>query len=927
MTFVAPPSPPQADLYDLLRGVQVRSYTPGRLRIKIPTLSESAVAQELTTRLTADGAAQTVKISALTQSALIEYDKTQYSQREFLRKLLGVLGVDEATLDFLDAVRAAQTNNVPAADEASEPKGPEPPESRQPKPSFFSQAWEFLSSGGGAVVATVLQPFVFTGTFSENTATQPSQATAPAQAEAVPSLDSHSVPGPVNAHAALRVPMLITSPEARAALEQLQWTVKSELPGRLRLHHPLICRYALIAQKVEFSLVNLDGVNDYSVSGITSNVRVEYDTKKLTREDILEVLSEAVRMVVRESDLEPDNSLRQISLASANLVFAGTASFFPVLVPAAIVTTVVVSIPTFVRALEALFVKREIKVDILDATVIGVGLGFGFVFAPALLVWIVDIGYTILDVTSKTSHQLLAKVFGKQTRKAWLLVDGQEVECKVSDLKKGDLIVVSTGEQVPVDGVVEDGDAMIDQHALTGESAPVEKTTGDSVFAMTVAVAGKIIVRVTETGENTNAAKIVRIIEHSMEHKVRLQSQAERFADLAVIPTLALGGTGLGFVGPDAMLAIINADYGTGIRVAGPTALLASLALAAKNGIIIKNANVLESLSQMDAVIFDKTGTLTQETPVVGNVICCDGASFDEEKILAYVACAEQKFSHPIAKAILQRAAELNLQLPLIDESQYHVGFGVDVQVNGDALKVGSMRYMQRENVAIPGHVTTHLENIHKEGRSAVFAAVNGELMGVIELHASSRPEAYPIIKTLREKRGIEEIYLISGDHEAATRALAERLGIPHYFAEVLPQDKAKYVQMLQGKGMKVAMVGDGINDSVALSKANYSISLRGAADIATDIADVVFVEGNLAKFDMLFQISDNLHKNVQRSFGLIVVPNTLCILGAFFGLVGLGTSLVLNNGFNTIATVNGLSLYNSVMEELETDHPGRGGM
>jgi len=927
MTFVAPPPPPQAELHNLLRGVEVRSYTPGRLRIKIPTLGESAAAQELTTRLTADGSAQTVRINALTQSALIEYDKTQYSQREFLRKLLSALGVDAPTLDFLDAVRAAQANNAAPTDEAAKPNGHGQLENRQPAPSLFSQAWGILTSGGSAVVATVLRPFVFTGAASGDTAPQPQVAPTSAQSAVVPSLDERPMPSPANLPTALRIPTLFTSPEARAVLEQLQWTVKSEVPGRLRLHHPLVCRYTLIAQKVEFSLVNLDGVNDYSVSGITSNVRVEYDTKKLTREDILEVLSEAVRMVVRESDLEPDESLRQISLASANLVFAGTASFLPILAPAAIATTVVVSIPTFGRALQALFVKREIKVDILDATVIGVGLGFGFVFAPALLVWIVDIGYTILDVTSKTSHQLLAKVFGKQTRKAWLLVDGQEVECKVSDLKKDDLIVVSTGEQVPVDGVVEDGDAMIDQHALTGESAPVEKTTGDSVFAMTVAVAGKIVVRVTETGENTNAAKIVRIIEHSMEHKVRLQSQAERFADLAVIPTLALGGTGLGFVGPDAMLAIINADYGTGIRVAGPTALLASLALAAKNGIIIKNANVLESLSQMDAVIFDKTGTLTQETPVVGNVICCDGASFDEEKILAYVACAEQKFSHPIAKAILQRAAELNLPLPLIDESQYHVGFGVDVQVNGDALKVGSMRYMHRENVAIPGQVANHLENIHKEGRSAVFAAVNGELMGVIELHASSRPEAYPIIKTLREKRGIEEIYLISGDHEAATRALAERLGIPNYFAEVLPQDKAKYVQMLQGRGLKVAMVGDGINDSVALSKANYSISLRGAADIATDIADIVFVEGNLAKFDMLFQISDNLRKNVRRSFGLIVVPNTLCILGAFFGMVGLGTSLVLNNGFNTVATINGLSLYNSVMEELETDHSGRGGM
>ncbi len=898
MTLVASFSPAQSDLLNTLCAIEIKSYTPGRLRIKIPAVSEPVAAGNFTDRLTADGTAQTVKVNALTQSVLIEYDKARYSQREFLRKLLGVVGVDEATLAALDVMRSALTSAAAANGGTPQPTDQEHLTNGQVSPGVGSQVLGFLKATSSAVVSAVMQPFASKSplssaeTVSQGPAEQPTVGT--------------------------------TSSEERAALQELQWAVKSDLPGRFRLHHPLVSQYTIIAQKVEFTLVNLDGINDYAVSGITSNVRVDYDRKKLTREEVLDVLSEAVRTVVRESELTPDDSLRQIALSSANLVLAGVATAVPVLVPVALATTVVVSIPTFVRALHALFVRREIKVDILDATVIGIGLGFGFVFAGALLVWIVDIGYTILNVTSKTSHQLLAKVFGKQTRRAWLLVDGQEVECKVSDLKKGDLIVVSTGEQVPVDGVVVEGDAMVDQHALTGESAPVEKTSGDSVFAMTLAVAGKIVVRVTETGENTNAAKIVSIIEHSMEHKVRLQSQAERFADLAVVPTLMLGGAGWGFVGPDAMLAIINSDYGTGIRVAGPTALLASLALAAKNGIIIKNANVLESLCQMDAVIFDKTGTLTQETPVVGTIICCDGAAFNEEKILAYVACAERRFSHPIAKAILQRAAELNLQLPPIDESQYHVGFGIDVQVNGDALKVGSMRYMQREDIAIPASVSSRLADIHKEGRSAVFAAVNGRLTGVIELQASSRPEAYPIIKALREKRGIQEIYLISGDHQAATRALAERLGISNYFAEVLPQDKAQYVKMLQAKGLKVAMVGDGINDSVALSQANYSISLRGAADIATDIADVVFVEGNLAKFDMLFQISDNLRKNVRRSFGLIVVPNTLCILGAFTGLVGLGTSLVLNNGFNTIATINGLSLYNSVMEELEMDHTVR---
>lgn len=873
MTPTAMLDTPQNALKDL----EVKSFVPGRLRIKSPTLFALPQAPLVLNGIAACGTADSIKISQLTQSVLIQYDCTKYSKRSFIKTLLSSLGLSAVAIaateeKFLPQIISAEVNTPPQSVDRARPE-------QTPSATLSAKLLSFLGLNGGGASSVTKQK---------------------------------------------EAPSATISPAERSALQELTWVIKSDTPGRLRMHHPLVRQYAIVAQKVELTLVNLDGVTDYSVSGITANTLVKYDGTHLTRDELLEIVSEAVQTVVRESELAVDKSLRQVSLSSANMVFAGVATAFPPLLPVAALTTLVVSGHIFIGAFKAIFVHRKIKVDILDAIVIAMGLAFNQVFLAALMVFVVDIGYTILDVTSKTSHKLLARVFGKQARKAWLVVDGQEVECKVSDLRIGATIVIGAGEQIPVDGVVADGDAMVDQHALTGESAPVEKTAGEKVFAMTVVLAGRIFVRVSETGENTNAAKIVKIIEHSMEHKVRLQSTAEKIADIMVLPTLGLGAAGLAFVGPGAMMAIINADYGTGIRIAGPTALLASLSLAAKNGIIIKNGGKLESLCQMEAVIFDKTGTLTQETPVVGNIIACDGA-FSEEEILAYVACAEQRFSHPIAKAIVQRAAALNLELPTIDESSYHVGFGIQVQINGASLKAGSMRYMERENITIPSRVSTHLEGIHKEGRSAVFAAVDERLVGVIELQASSRPEAYQVIETLRKKRGIQEIYLISGDHQAATRALAERLGINHYFAEVLPQDKAKYVKKLQERGLKVTMVGDGINDSVALTQADYSVSLRGASDIATDVADVVFMDGGLAKFDLLFQISENLRKNVRRSFGLIVVPNTICILGAFMGVVGLGTSVLLNNGFNTIATINGFLPYYSVMEELDLEQAKRG--
>jgi len=353
------------------------------------------------------------------------------------------------------------------------------------------------------------------------------------------------------------------------------------------------------------------------------------------------------------------------------------------------------------------------------------------------------------------------------------------------------------------------------------------------------------------------------------------------------------------------MLAVVNCDFGTGIRIAGPLALLSSISVAAKTGILIKNGSILESLHSLDAVIFDKTGTLTEEVPMVGRVWACDSA-FTEEQLLSYTATAEQRFAHPIARAILRRAAELHLALPRVADSEYVIGFGIQVQVDDITLKVGSQRFMEHEGIALSGAVLAHLEDIHRHGGSAIFTAADGHLIGLIELQAAPRPEGYGIVEDLRQ-RGIKHIYLMSGDHEHATRALAQRLGIEHYFAQVLPAEKARHVQMLQGQGLKVAMVGDGINDAIALSQADYSISLRGAADVATDVADVIFMDGNLAKFDLLFEISQGLRRNLHRSILLTLIPNSLCIAGALAGVFGFGTSLLLNNAFNLITTANGM--------------------
>lgn len=570
----------------------------------------------------------------------------------------------------------------------------------------------------------------------------------------------------------------------------------------------------------------------------------------------------------------------------------------------------------FKEAWTALFKDKKIKVDILDAGVILLTLMFGQIAAAAFMVWILDLADMLLQKTTKKSKKYITDIFGEQPRFAWLLVDGAEVQTEVKDLKKGDIVVVGTGESIPVDGIITEGGAMIDQQSLTGESTPADKQEDERVFASTVIVAGKINVKVEKTGKNTLASQVISIINEASGYDVKLQSVGEEIADKMVIPTMGLGAVGYVTTGSGALLAIMNADYGTGIRVAAPIALLASLGNAAKNGILIKHSEVIEKLKDIDVILFDKTGTLTSEVPTVSRIVTVDEA-YNEDKILFYTATAEQKFSHPIAAAILQKAKDEKIALAEYDDSQYNVGLGITVKIDGDWVKVGSSRYMKNEGITIPPSIKSALKETGARGQSAILTAINNKVAGMIELKSTIRDEAEEVIADLRAY-GIKEIILISGDHDAPTKELARQLKLDRYFAGVLPNEKADYVKLLQDEGKKVMMVGDGINDSAALSHADIGVSLKGASTIAVDVADVIFMDGSLTKFHYLFEVADNLQKNVKRSFLLIAIPNTVCIVGAFMGVFGLKASLVLNNGFNLVAAANGMLPYTEKNIRLE---------
>jgi heavy metal translocating P-type ATPase len=677
----------------------------------------------------------------------------------------------------------------------------------------------------------------------------------------------------------------------------------AERAGFMKVKNPVLYRKNGLCQAVERELMSVLGVDRYQTHSIQCTVQVDYDPRRLTRQQVIEILDGALANAEHQAEL--DKLDLDLAICAGSLALAAAAQFAaPVLLPAAAAVFAYTTIPSFVGAYEVLFKEKRLGVDLLDSVVVLGCLGTLQVFPGAVLALCLSFGRMLVKKTEDNSKKLLLNAFGKQPRFVWLCVNGIETEVSLDKVNAGDIVVAHTGDMVPVDGHVVEGMAMVDQQALTGESTPAEKGVGDRVFASTIMVAGKIYISVEKAGSETASAKISQILNDTAGYKLTSQNKGERLADTAVVPTLAVGALAFATLGAHAGVAVLNSDLGTGIRMAAPLAMLSTLALCAQKGILVKDGRALELMGEIDTVLFDKTGTLTRERPEVGRVIAANG--FGEEDILRFAATAEQKFHHPIAMAILHKAEELGIALAKTDDTQYKIGYGISVVIEGRTVRVGSPRYLEMEGIPLTPEVKAALDGAHLEGYTMVMVGVDDRLGGALELQASVRPEVRDIVKGLRQ-RGIKHLAIISGDHEAPTRKLAEELGMDRYFAQVLPADKADYVKKLQQEGKKVCFVGDGINDSIALKQANVSISLRGATSIATDTAQIVFMEQGLGKLCELRDIARAMDRNVRNSWIMIVVPNVVCVAGVFALGFGIGVSVLTNNVAALGALANGV--------------------
>lgn len=483
--------------------------------------------------------------------------------------------------------------------------------------------------------------------------------------------------------------------------------------------------------------------------------------------------------------------------------------------------------------------------------------------------------------------------FGPQPRKVWAVVAGVETEVPFASIERGDILVVEAGQTVPVDGTVTLGMATIDQHMLTGESQPAEKATGDAVLAATLVLTGKIYVQVEKAGAETNAAQIASILQNAVNYRLSFISRVQNFNDSMVGPLLGLGALGWLTLGSWAAAAITGVGVGMMARVGGPVSMLSYMNIASRRGILIKDAHSLEAFKRVDTIVFDKTGTLTLDQPQVRRIhLWAEAdAELDETRLLRYVAAAEARQTHPIAKAILAAAQAQGVEAPAIDDAHYEVGYGIKVVVEGKVVRVGSLRFMKSVGLSVSPMIEAMQDRCHEQGHSLVMVAVNDRVAGAIELEPTIRPEAKEAIAELH-RQGLA-LYIISGDHEAPTRHLAAQLGIDHYYASVLPQDKAALVEGLKAEGRTVCFVGDGINDAIALSKAEVSVSLRGATTIATDTAQVVLMGQDLRELVFLKTIASEFNSTLQWLFRLTAVPVSIVVGSTFLFHTGIYFSIV----------------------------------
>ena len=691
------------------------------------------------------------------------------------------------------------------------------------------------------------------------------------------------------------------------------YRIVQDIPGRLRVALTLPRFPAVDRCAVEAQFRDLAGVEEVSFSPRTGSLLVRHDRKQATRDAILELAAAAPIPHSRKPRPASELELKKKTAVRAGLLLLARPLIPPPIRP---ILAVYGALPIFKRGMVALK-ERKLNVDLLDASAVGAAMATREFFTASLITSLLKFGEYLEEWTRGESRRLLADMFHTGDEWAWVVREGEEIRLPLEEVVEGDTVIVRLGGLIPVDGSVLEGEAMVNQSSLTGEGLPVAKRKGVPVYAGTAIEEGSLRILATQVGDQTRAARVVKTIEAAEAVKAETQSKSEEMAERIVPYSFLLSGLTFLVTGSlSRSAAVLLVDYSCAIKLSTPLAILTSLARSARHRVLIKGGKYLEKLARADAFVLDKTGTLTEATPEVAEVVQFNG--FTREFVLKQAACVEEHFPHPVASAVVRQAAQEGIShAEEHAEVEYVLAHGIASWLQGKRIVVGSRHFVNEDEGVDVSAGEPFVQTFADRGNSVLYVAVGGELAGLIAIHDPLRQDARNFVVALKES-GIKRVVMLTGDNEATARTIAATLGIDEYHAQALPDRKVEVVRGLQDQGYTVAMVGDGINDSPALSQADVGISMRHGADIAREACDVLLLDGTLDDILTARAVSREAMELVEHNFRTIVAVNSAALLLAVTGAAPPVFSATIHN-MSTIMV--GLRSLQPLRKEIATDH------
>lgn len=675
----------------------------------------------------------------------------------------------------------------------------------------------------------------------------------------------------------------------------MKFIIKHEIPGRIRVHMVQPKMTFEEADILLYYLVNLENVTKAKVYERTQDAVIYYEKD---RREIIKALQKFGYDRVTVPEGLTEHSGRQMNAEYQEKLLMKVVMRFggKLLIPAPVraVWTGVRSLKYLQQGIASLK-KGRLEVAALDATAIGVSILRRDMNTASSIMFMLGIGELLEEWTHKKSVGDLARDMSLNVGKVWLLREEQEILVPAKQIEPEDLVVVRMGNVIPFDGVVSCGEAMVNQASMTGEAVPVKKTAESYVYAGTVVEEGELIICVKAVSRATRFEKIVTMIEESEKLKSNLESHAEHLADQLVPYTLA--GTILTWLltrNVTKALAVLMVDFSCALKLAIPISVLSAIREAGAHNITVKGGKYMEAAANATTIVFDKTGTLTEARPTVRKVVSfCEQS---EDELLRMAACLEEHFPHSMAKAVVEAARKRGLEHEeMHSKVNYIVAHGISSTIEGKRVVIGSHHFVfEDEKCSVREPWIRQFETLPEEC-SLLYLAIEHELAAVVCIEDPLRKEAADVVRALKAT-GLEKVVMMTGDSEKTAASVARRVGVDAYYSEVLPEDKAKFVEQERASGRTVIMIGDGINDSPALSAANVGIAIRDGAQIAQEIADITISAENLWEIVILRKLSEALMRRIQKNYRSIVGINATLILLGVTGILQPTTSALLHN-------------------------------